>query len=112
SQLLTRERGELTQLEEDVVKSLADHETLAENIEAEFAEHRTFGERLSDRLASFGGSWTFITLFGAVLLIWMGFNIVVVARAQFDPYPLLLLHLLLFSLPGIPDTLLMLTPQR
>jgi hypothetical protein len=60
SQLLTRERGELTRLEHEVVKSLADHETLAENIEAEYVGQRTLGERMSDRLASFGGSWTFI----------------------------------------------------
>jgi uncharacterized membrane protein len=112
SQLLTRERGELTQLEEDVVKSLADHETLAENIEAEFAEHRTFGERLSDRLASFGGSWTFITLFGAVLLIWMGFNIVVVARAQFDPYPFILLNLVLSCLAAIQAPIIMMSQKR
>jgi hypothetical protein len=52
SQLLIRERGELTRLKHDVVKSLADHETLAENIEAEYAERRTLGERMSDRLAS------------------------------------------------------------
>jgi hypothetical protein len=56
SQLLTRERGELTRLEHEVVKSLADHETLAENIEAEYVGQRTLGERMSDRLASFGGS--------------------------------------------------------
>src|SRR3977135_1141186 len=56
SQLLTRERGELTRLEHEVVKSLADHETLAENTEAEYAEGRTFGERSSDRLGSFCGS--------------------------------------------------------
>src|SRR5215475_15195236 len=87
SQLLTRERGELTRLEQDVVQSLADHETLAENIEAEFAGHRTFGERLSDHLASFGGSWTFIIFFFVVLCAWMAFNVIAVGLDQFDPYP-------------------------
>src|SRR5437660_7524021 len=95
SQLLTRERGELTRLEHEVVKSLADHETLAENTEAEYAERRTLGERMSDRLASFGGSWTFISLFGVVLLAWMGFNIVVAGRSHFDPYRVILLTLAL-----------------
>jgi len=112
SQLLTRERGELTRLEHEVVKSLADHETLAENIEAEFAEHRTFGERLSDHLASFGGSWTFIMLFGAVLLIWMVFNIVVAARAQFDPYPFILLNLVLSCLAAIQAPIIMMSQKR
>jgi uncharacterized membrane protein len=110
--LLTRERGELTQLEHDVVQSLADHETLAENIEAEFAGHRTFGERLSDHLASFGGSWTFISLFGAVLVVWMGFNVVVMAQAQFDPYPFILLNLVLSCLAAIQAPIIMMSQKR
>ena len=112
SELLTRERGELTQLEQDVVKSLSDHETLAENIEAEFAERRTFGERLSDQLASFGGSWTFITLFGVVLLVWMGFNLVAMGRSQFDPYPFILLNLVLSCLAAIQAPIIMMSQKR
>jgi uncharacterized membrane protein len=112
SELLTRERGELTQLEQDVVKSLADHETLAENIEAEFAERRTVGERLSDQLASFGGSWTFITLFGVVLLVWMGFNLVAAGRPQFDPYPFILLNLVLSCLAAIQAPIIMMSQKR
>ena len=69
-----QERGELTKLEQEVVQSLADHETLAENIEAEWVGQRTFGERLSDHLASFGGSWTFIIIFFVMLMAWMAFN--------------------------------------
>jgi uncharacterized membrane protein len=112
SQLLTRERGELTRLEHEVVKSLADHETLAENIEAEYAERRTLGERMSDRLASFGGSWTFISLFGVVLLVWMGFNIAVAGRSQFDPYPFILLNLVLSCLAAIQAPIIMMSQKR
>ena len=112
SQLLTRERGELTRLEHEVVKSLADHETLAENTEAEYAERRTLGERMSDRLASFGGSWTFISLFGVVLLAWMGFNIAVVGRSQFDPYPFILLNLVLSCLAAIQAPIIMMSQKR
>jgi uncharacterized membrane protein len=112
SEMLTRERGELTRLEEDVVQSLADHETLAENIEAEYAEHRTLGERLSDQLASFGGSWTFIILFGVVLFTWMGFNIVIVGQSQFDPYPFILLNLVLSCLAAIQAPIIMMSQKR
>jgi uncharacterized membrane protein len=112
SELLTHERGELTQLEHDVVKSLADHELLAENIEAEFAGHRTVGEKLSDHLASFGGSWTFITLFGVVLLGWMAFNVITVANAQFDPYPFILLNLVLSCLAAIQAPIIMMSQKR
>jgi hypothetical protein len=78
TQMLGQERGELTKLEKDVVQSLADHETLAENIEAEWVGHRTLGERLSGRLASFGGSWTFIIIFFVILIAWMAFNAVII----------------------------------
>jgi uncharacterized membrane protein len=108
SQLLTRERGELTRLEHDVVKSLADHE----NTEAEYAERRTLGERMSDRLASFGGSWTFISLFGVVLLAWMGFNIVFAGASQFDPYPFILLNLVLSCLAAIQAPIIMMSQKR
>src|SRR5215470_9058779 len=112
SQLLTRERGELTRLEQEVVKSLADHETLAENIEAEYAEQRTLGERLSDRLGSFGGSWTFIILFGVVLFTWMGFNSAIVGQSQFDPYPIILLNLVLSCLAAIQAPIIMMSQKR
>src|SRR6185437_2358455 len=110
--LLGQERGELTKLEQEVVQSLADHETLAENIEAEFAGHRTFGERLSDHLASFGGSWTFITIFGVVLFAWMAFNVIVVTREQFDPYPFILLNLVLSCLAAIQAPIIMMSQNR
>ena len=109
---VTRERGELTRLEHEVVKSLADHETLAENIEAEYVGQRTLGERMSDRLASFGGSWTFISLFGVVLLVWMGFNIAVAGRSQFDPYPFILLNLVLSCLAAIQAPIIMMSQKR
>jgi len=112
TELLGQERGELTKLEQEVVQSLADHETLAENIEAEFAGHRTFGERLSDHLASFGGSWTFIMIFGLVLLVWMAFNVIVVTRDQFDPYPFILLNLVLSCLAAIQAPIIMMSQKR
>lgn len=110
--LLGEERGELTKLEQDVIQSLADHETLAENIEAEFVGHRTFGERLSDHLASFGGSWTFITIFFGVLVVWMGFNIFTAVRDQFDPYPFILLNLVLSCLAAIQAPIIMMSQKR
>lgn len=112
AEMLTRERGELTMLEQEVVRSLADHEILAANIEQEFAEHRTFGERLSDHLASFGGSWTFITLFGAVLVVWMGFNVVAITAERFDPYPFILLNLVLSCLAAIQAPIIMMSQKR
>jgi uncharacterized membrane protein len=112
SELLGQERGELTKLEQDVVQSLADHETLAENIEAEFTGHRSFGERLSDHLASFGGSWTFIVIFFVVLVVWMAFNVWAASRQIFDPYPFILLNLVLSCLAAIQAPIIMMSQNR
>ncbi len=112
SQLLGQERGELTKLERDVVQSLADHETLAENIEAEWVGHRTLGERLSDHLASFGGSWTFIVIFFVILVVWMAFNLVTLERDRFDPYPFILLNLVLSCLAAIQAPIIMMSQKR
>ncbi|MBS0534693.1 MAG: DUF1003 domain-containing protein [Proteobacteria bacterium] len=112
TELLGEERGELTKLEQEVVQSLADHETLAENIEAEYAGHRTLGERLSDQLAAFGGSWTFILIFFSVLVIWMAFNVLAVQRDIFDPYPFILLNLVLSCLAAIQAPIIMMSQNR
>jgi uncharacterized membrane protein len=113
TELLRSERGELTQLEQEVVQSLADHETLAENIQAEFEGHRTFGEKLSDHLANFGGSWSFILIFLGILLVWMAFNVVMIGREeQFDPYPFILLNLVLSCLAALQAPIIMMSQKR
>jgi uncharacterized membrane protein len=112
TELLGAERGELTKLEQEVVQSLADHETLAENIEAEYTGHRSFGERLSDHLAAFGGSWTFIVIFFVVLVVWMAFNIWAATRDVFDPYPFILLNLVLSCLAAIQAPIIMMSQNR
>jgi uncharacterized membrane protein len=112
SNLLGQERGELTKLEREVVQSLADHETLAENIEAEWVGHRTFGEQLSDHLASFGGSWTFIIIFFVILIVWMGFNAIILEQERFDPYPFILLNLVLSCLAAIQAPIIMMSQKR
>jgi uncharacterized membrane protein len=111
-ELLLAENGELTELDRQVAESIATHETLAENTDEEFEEQWTLAERLSDHLASFGGSWTFITLFGAVLVVWMGFNIVAMDAVRFDPYPYILLNLVLSTLAAIQAPIIMMSQKR
>ncbi len=91
------------------MQSLADHETLAENIEAEWVGQRTLGERLSDHLASFGGSWTFIIFFFVVLVASMTFNVVLIERERFDPYPFILFNLVLSCLAAIQAPIIMMS---
>ena len=65
--VLRAERGEISELEEDVLESLKEHQLVSKNINPEFDRQLTFGERIADKVAEFGGSWRFIILFGMVL---------------------------------------------
>jgi len=112
TELLTRERGELSDLEKDVIESLQTHEALAENTDEEFTEHRTFGEKLADHVASFGGSWTFISSFGIFLVVWMAVNVAIGEAKTFDPYPFILLNLVLSCLAAIQAPIIMMSQKR
>jgi uncharacterized membrane protein len=110
--LLARERGELSDLEKQVVESLAREETVSRDVEATWDRHRTLGERVADAVAAFGGSWTFIGIFFAVLVVWMGFNVYAAARQVFDPYPFILLNLVLSCLAAIQAPIIMMSQNR
>jgi uncharacterized membrane protein len=110
--LLERERGEISDLERQVVESLAREETVARDVEASWEGTRTFGERVSDFVADFGGSWKFIISFFVVLLVWIGFNAWIVTRAVFDPYPFILLNLVLSCLAAIQAPIIMMSQKR
>jgi uncharacterized membrane protein len=110
--LLESERGELTNLEKEVAESLLEHEILSRNVDEEFSERLSFGERLSDHLASFGGSWTFIILFAVALTVWMTINTALLGRTAFDPYPYILLNLVLSCLAAIQAPVIMMTQNR
>ena len=109
---LEDEIGELTALDHEVIESLRQHEVLSENLEKQFERKLTFGEQLSDKIASFGGSWRFIILFGGVLLGWIAFNALVLLNHGFDPYPFILLNLILSCLAAIQAPIIMMSQNR
>ena len=111
-ELLQQEHGEFTELDRQVAESISKQDTIAENTEEEYEERRTFGERLSDHLASFGGSWSFLISFGFVLVIWMAFNAWRGERDAFDPYPFILLNLVLSCLAAIQAPIIMMSQKR
>jgi len=111
-QLLREERGEFTELDRQVAESIANQETIAENVEEDFLEHRTSGQRLSDGLASFGGSWIFLSSFGVFLVIWMAASLIVGETRSFDPYPFILLNLVLSCLAAIQAPIIMMSQKR
>ena len=110
--LLADEKGEITQLEREVLESLRDQEILSQNPETEFDAGLTFGQRAADRIADFGGSWTFIAIFGLVMLCWMLLNSWILAARPFDPYPYILLNLVLSCLAAIQAPVIMMSQNR
>ncbi len=110
--LLLAEKGELTDLENEVLRSLEEHEILAHNPEAEFEGHLTIGQRLADHIAEFGGSWPFIMIFGVILIIWMFINTYILASKPFDPFPFILLNLVLSCLAAIQAPVIMMSQKR
>lgn len=110
--LLETERGELTEIEEKVLQSLKDQETLSINVDAEFQTKLSFGERLSDKIASFGGSWQFIIIFGGILFSWILLNSIVLLKKPFDPYPFILLNLVLSTLAALQAPIIMMSQNR
>jgi uncharacterized membrane protein len=110
-ELLRQERGELTTLDAEVARSLAQGELVSQDTEARFAEVRTLGERWSDALAEFGGSWIFLTLFGIVLVLWIAIN-ALLASAAFDPYPFILLNLALSCIAAVQAPIIMMSQRR
>jgi uncharacterized membrane protein len=110
--LLESEKGELTSLEHEVLQSLREHEVLAKDTDSEFEQKWTLGERLADRIASFGGSWTFLICFGAFLALWIAVNSAVLIWRPVDPYPFILLNLVLSCLAAIQAPIIMMSQNR
>ena len=103
----------LSAREERVLKSFEERQHVSRNINSEFDGELTFGQRLADKVASFGGSWTFIICFGVVLGIWVLINSVALAhRTPFDPYPYILLNLFLSMLASVQAPLILMSQNR
>ena len=75
-------------------------------------ENLTFGQRAADQIAKFGGSWTFIISFFLVLTIWISFNVYALHNKGFDPYPFILLNLILSCLASIQAPIIMMSQNR
>ena len=110
--LIEAEKGELSYLEKEVLDSIAKHEILATQVDEKYEANLTFGQRLSDRIAQFGGSWKFIILFGCLLLAWVVINSIALFVRPFDPYPYIFLNLILSCLAAIQAPIIMMSQNR
>ncbi len=111
-QLLERERGELTRLDASIVRSIAEDGLVTEDVNSLFLRRQTFGDRLSDAVAAFGGSWRFIVLFAVVLAVWMFGNRASMPWPTFDPYPFIFLNLILSTLAAIQAPVILMSQNR
>lgn len=110
--LLENEKGELADIDKDVMEAIKNNDILSENIELKISDQMTYGQHLSDIIASFGGSWKFILIFIGFLIVWMFINVYVLFTKPFDPYPFILLNLILSSLAALQAPIIMMSQNR
>lgn len=111
--LVAKEKGEVDQVDLDVLTAIKDNTILSDNIEDEKNETAlTLGDRIADNIAEFGGSWTFIISFFSFLIIWMIINVWFLSAKPFDPYPFILLNLILSCLAAIQAPIIMMSQNR
>ncbi|MFZ5863472.1 MAG: DUF1003 domain-containing protein [Nitrospirota bacterium] len=110
--ILASEKGEVTSLEQEVLHSLREHDILATNVDMEFEREWSFGERMADRIATFGGSWMFLMCFGLFVALWITMNSLVLLWRPADPYPFILLNLVLSCLAAIQAPIIMMSQNR
>ncbi len=102
----------LTDVKKDILDEEIIHLLLDEKVSANTNDSDTFGQRLADKIATFAGSWTFIGSFAGVLVLWMGINAFALSNKGFDPYPFILLNLVLSCLAAVQAPLIMMSQNR
>jgi len=110
--VLLKEAGDLSTLETDVLQSIENQELITANLLDDNNIQNTYGQRLADKVATFGGSWRFILIFGVFILVWMIINIIFLATKAFDPYPFILLNLILSCLAALQAPVIMMSQNR
>jgi uncharacterized membrane protein len=109
AEILKTSSQEIYCLEKEMAK---EEQPVSRNLNKEFESSLTLGERLSDGLANFGGSWTFIGIFLAMMVIWMGINGFALLEKPFDPFPFILLNLVLSCLAAVQAPVIMMSQNR
>lgn len=110
--LIQQEKGEIAAIDQDVMNAIKNNSILSENIQDEIEAELTFGQKLADGVAAFGGSWAFIITFFSFILIWMIINIWFLTAKPFDPFPFILLNLILSCLAAIQAPIIMMSQNR
>jgi len=110
--LIEEEESDLRTLESDVIRSISDNEMISSNVNTDYKEIVTVGNRISDKVATFGGSWSFIILFFVTLLAWILVNSSALIFHPFDLYPFILMNLILSCIAAIQAPIIMMSQNR
>jgi len=112
--LFRKKYAQLGQQERHVAHHLAERTHIARNVAQDISEKMTFGQKLADKVAAFGGSWTFISIFAVVLVVWVVLNsyVLLIFSTSFDPYPYILLNLFLSMLAAIQAPIILMSQNR
>lgn len=111
SKYLQTEIRTLSKLEKDVIKSLGEDTSFVAKIEDE-VDTRNYGQIIADKVASFGGSWIFIISFFVFITIWIISNVIIFTNKEFDPYPFILLNLILSCIAALQAPVIMMSQNR
>ena len=109
---LLRKEKAYAQTEEEVLNSILNKEIISENSNKEYSRKQVIGQNIADSVAKFGGSWTFILIFISILLFWIILNSVALIKKPFDPYPYILLNLVLSCLAALQAPVIMMSQNR
>lgn len=112
SDFLKKETGDLTALEQVVLKNEADHRLITQAVDMEDFGDLTMGQKIADKVASFGGSWRFIISFFVFLALWILANVYWFLNKGFDPYPFILLNLILSCIASLQAPVIMMSQNR
>jgi uncharacterized membrane protein len=110
-EILEDERGEVSGIEQEVIKSLSEHDLLSSDTAKEYEEQLTFGERMADKVAEFAGSWGFIAFATFIIIVWILLNVFVVFL-RWDPYPFILLNLVLSCIAALQAPIIIMSQNR
>jgi uncharacterized membrane protein len=110
--VMEKDKGELSDLEKEVLESMQQSELLSKNLNQEFAQKVTLGGKVADKIASFGGSWPFIAIFLSIIAAWIVINSLLLLERSFDPFPYILLNLVLGSIAALQAPVIMMSQNR
>lgn len=111
SKYLQSEIHQLSNLEKSVITSITDDKSFVNKV-ADEPEIRSFGQRIADNVADFGGSWTFIIAFLSFIVLWITANVIFLVNKGFDPYPFILLNLILSCIAALQAPVIMMSQNR